>query len=367
MLKNSLFFLLFVIMTSKKPDVYFTKDISPKKMVEMFKKLNIELKGNVALKVHTGELGGPYFLRPDFLQDIYDYTNGTFVECNTAYKRYRHSTEEHEKVLQANGWLENNRRTIIMDEKPENDFNLTLSNYKMISENIVGEHLKDFDSCLVLAHFKGHRWGGYGGALKQLSIGFASQAGKTWIHTAGVTTNWTEMVQYRASQENFTAAMADAALSIIDYFKKKGNIAYINVLVNISTRCDCGGIEAPEPKIHDMGILVSTDPVAIDKACIDMIKNTTDPGTEEWLEQLDSLLGENTIKIAEELGIGNQDYNFIDVDASGGDEKEKASSFLWLYILLGIIGLILIGVTVFLVFSKCSKIKDDDLIAQINE
>ena len=362
MKKIFLFFFLQVI-TSKKSDVYFTKEISPKKMVEMFQKLNISLTGNIALKVHTGELEGPYFLRPDFLQDIYDYTNGTFVECNTAYQRNRHSTEEHKKVLLANGWLNNNRRTIIMDENPQNDFNLSLSKYSMISKNIVGAHLKNFDSCIVLSHFKGHRWGGFGGALKQLSIGFASQAGKTFIHTAGVTTNWTKMLQYRANQKNFTAAMADAALSIVDYFKKKGNITFINVLVNISTRCDCGGKEAPEPKIHDMGILASNDPVAVDKACIDMIKNNTDVGTDEWLEQLDNLLGENTLNVAEELGLGTQEYNFINVDGS----FEEKYTFLWI-IILGVIGLlILIAVFGVLVLLKRNKEKDDELIGQISE
>ena len=149
-----LIFLLFII-TSEKSDVYFTKEISSKKMVEMFKKLNVQLTGNVALKVHSGEQGGPYFLRPSFLQEIYDYTNGTFVECNTAYEAYRHNTEIHKQTLKLNGWLDNNRRTVIMDENPEKDFNLSITKHSTISENIVGEHLKDYDSCLVLSHFKG--------------------------------------------------------------------------------------------------------------------------------------------------------------------------------------------------------------------
>ena len=353
-----LIFLLFVI-TSEKSNVYFTKEISPKKIVEMFKKLNVELKGNVALKVHTGEQGGPYFLRPDFLQDIYDYTNGTFVECNCAYRAYRHSTELHKQTLEINGWLKNGRRTIIMDENPEKNFNLSILNHKMISENIVGEHLKNFDSCLVIAHFKGHGIGGFGGALKQLSIGFASQAGKTYIHTAGVTTNWTELFVKIANQENFTASMADAASSIVNYFKKKGNIVFINVLANISLSCDCAGASAPKPKIHDMGILASTDPVAIDKVCIDMIRNYTDNGTEEWLKQSDNKLGENTIKVAEELGIGTQDYNFINVD------DEKKSSYLWLYIILVIIGLILVGIVGIFIYLKINRRKDDELIAKI--
>ena len=356
-----LIFLLFVI-TLEKSDVYFTKEISSKKIVEMFKKLNVELKGNVALKVHTGEIGGPYFLRPDFLQEIYDYTNGTFVECNTAYPANRHSTELHRNVLQVNGWLENNRRTIIMDENPEDNWNISLINHSTISENIVGAHLKDFDSCLVLAHFKGHPMGGYGGALKQLSIGFASQAGKTWIHTAGVTTNWVELFDKVASQANFTSSMADAASSIVNYFRNKGGIVFINVLVNISKSCDCAGASAPPPRIHDMGILASTDPVAIDRACFDMIKKSNDSGTEEWLAQSNTLLGENTIKVAEELGIGTQDYNLINVD-----ESKEESSYLWLYITLGIVGLIIAGVVGYLIFSKVRKEKDDELVDKITD
>ena len=218
--------LLFVliILTSEKSDVYFSKDISSKNIVEMFKKLNVKLTGNVALKVHTGEQGGKYFLRPDFLQDIYDYTKGTFVECNTAYEAYRHSTELHKQTLKVNGWLENDRRIVIMDEEPTNDYKLILLNHKMISENIVGEHLKDYDSCLVLSHFKGHQMGGFGGALKQLSIGFASQAGKTFIHTAGATSDWTQLWTNVASQKDFTSSMADAASSIVNYFRNKGKL-----------------------------------------------------------------------------------------------------------------------------------------------
>ena len=160
-----LFFILFVI-TSQKSDVYFTKEISSKKIVEMFKILNIKLKGKVALKVHSGEQGGPYFLRPDFLQEIYDYTNGTFIECNTAYPAYRHSTELHRQTLQVNGWLDNNRRIVIMDEDPTKNWNISIPKHSTIPENIVGEHLKDYDSCLVIAHFKGHQMGGLKNFLK---------------------------------------------------------------------------------------------------------------------------------------------------------------------------------------------------------
>ena len=175
-----LFFIILLFYTSLQANVYFTKEITPSSMVKIFKKLNVTLTGKVGLKVHSGEIGGKYFLHPNFLQEIYDYTQGTFIECNTAYRRGRHTTELHKELLKDHGWLDNDRRTVIMDEDPNADFNLTINNPGVISENIVGAHLKDFDSCIVLSHLKGHGMGGFGGALKQLSIGFASQAGKAW-------------------------------------------------------------------------------------------------------------------------------------------------------------------------------------------
>ena len=313
---------LFLFETFQKSDVFFTKTINPSNMVKIFQKLNINLKGKVGLKVHSGEQGGKYFLRPSFLQEIYDYTNGTFIECNTAYSGMRHATDLHKQLLQQHGWLDNNRRTVIMDEDPSADFRLPINNGVKISENIVGAHLKDFDSCIVLSHLKGHGMGGFGGALKQLSIGFASQAGKAWIHTAGKTSNWKEAFQ-GTSQIDFTSAMGDAASSIVEYFRNKGGIAFINVMVNISISCDCAGGSAPEPKIHDIGILASTDPVAIDRACIDLIVKNTDTGTMELLQQIQRLEGENTIEVAEKHGIGSQEYNLIDID---NEENHVTSS-----------------------------------------
>ena len=181
---------LLIFETLQQSKVYFTKKISSDSIVNLYKKLDKNLEGNLALKVHSGELGGKYFLTPDFLQKIYDYTKGTFVECNAAYPVKRHTTELHKELLKDHGWVNNSRRFVIMDEDPNKDYKIPIQNPEMISENIVGEHLKDFDSCLVLAHLKGHGMGGFGGTLKQLSIGFASQAGKTWIHTAGKTTDW---------------------------------------------------------------------------------------------------------------------------------------------------------------------------------
>ena len=305
-----------IIQTLQKSDVYFTKEITPSKMVEMLKKLNLNLSGNVGLKIHSGEPNGLYFLKPDFLQNIYDYTKGTFLECNTAYQSVRSDTTSHRKLLEENGWTKNNRRIVIMDEDPSKDFVLPVKKHEMISENYVGDHLKDYDSCIVLSHFKGHQMGGFGGALKQLSIGFASQKGKTWIHTAGEYTEWKYALSKAASQEKFTAAMADAASSIVDYFNNKGKIGFITVMANISLYCDCAGASAPVPKIPDIGILASTDPVAIDKAALDLVKEKSGSGTTELLQQINRLKGENTVDVAEKIGVGTKDYNLINIDSN---------------------------------------------------
>ena len=286
-----------IIQTLQKSDVYFTKEITPSKMVEMLKKLNLNLSGKVGLKIHSGEPNGLYFLKPDFLQEIYEYTKGTFLECNTAYQSVRSDTTTHRKLLEENGWTKNNRRIVIMDEDPS-------------------KHLKDYDSCIVLSHFKGHQMGGFGGALKQLSIGFASQKGKTWIHTAGEYTEWKYAMSNAASQEKFTAAMADAASTIVDYFNNKGKIGFITVMANISLYCDCAGASAPVPKIPDIGILASTDPVAIDKAALDLVKEKSGSGTTELFQQINRLKGENTVDVAEKIGVGTKDYNLINIDSN---------------------------------------------------
>ena len=307
-------FLFLILETLQKSDVYFTKNITSSKMVEMLKKLNISLTGKVGLKIHSGEPGGLYFLKPDFLQEIYDYTKGDFLECNTAYESVRSNTVTHKNLLQQNGWTDKGRNIVIMDENPEDDFQLDIKKYEMIKENYVGGHLKEYDSCVVLSHFKGHQMGGFGGALKQLSIGFASQKGKTWIHTAGQYTEWSHAMKDAANQENFTAAMADAASSIVDYFRNKGQIAFITVMANISLSCDCAGASAPAPRIKDIGILSSTDPVAIDRAALDLVKKNIDTGTNDLFSQIDRLKGENTVNVAAKLGIGSLEYNLINVD-----------------------------------------------------
>ena len=320
----------------------------------MFKKLKVELKGKVGLKVHTGEENGPYFLRPSLLKDIYEHTNGTFIECNTAYlSGKRHLTDLHRQILKSNGWSD--YRTVIMDENNDTDFSLNVTNSHNISENYVGQHLTDFDSCLVLAHFKGHPMGGFGGAMKQLSIGFASRAGKAYIHSGGYTQNFVDCWNNKASQLDFTAAMADAASSVVDYFKSKGGIAYINVLTNISTVCDCGGTRAPKPKIRDIGILASLDPIAIDKACYDLINEEDNTGSHEWIDQSKRLEGLNTLIVGEKKGMGSQDYNLINID--------NDLWYVW-YIILPVIGLIIIGVVIGLVFyfKKKGKDKNDKLV-----
>lgn len=323
---------ILIVQSLQESVVYFTKEITSSKMVEMLKQLNLELKGKVGLKIHSGEPNGPYFLRPDFLQEIYDYTGGTYLECNTAYTSVRSSTEGHKQLLNDNGWTKNNRRIVIMDEDPNDDFELTVKNPEMIKQNYVGGHLKEYDSCVVLSHFKGHQMGGFGAALKQLSIGFASQKGKTWIHTAGEYTDWHYAMSEAATQEKFTAAMVDAASTIVDYFREKGTIGFITVMANISLYCDCAGTSAPTPKIQDIGILASTDPVAIDQAALDLIQLYKDVGTEELLNQIRSLKGENTVNVAAKNRLGSTEYTIINID-----EKTKKSYGSNIFICTGLL------------------------------
>ena len=323
-MKFLIVFLLSVIYCAEKATVYFTKKITPERMVDMFKKLNVKLTGKVGLKVHSGEPGGLYFLKPEFLMNIYDYTNGTFLECNTAYKSVRSDSATHLELLKENGWFSEGRKIDLMDEKPEEDIIFEIPNHQMINITYAGSHLKNYDSCVVLSHFKGHQMGGFGGALKQLSIGFASQKGKMWIHSAGRETDWTKGIGGKATQEEFTNAMGDSASAIVNYFKGKGQIVYINVLANISKSCDCAGKSAPAPKIKDIGIMASTDPVAIDRACLDLVSKTNEEGTKEFMDQVNNKLGENTIVAAEKLGIGTTQYNLVDIDKES-DKKDSDS------------------------------------------
>ena len=293
----------------EKAKVYFTKEITPQSIVKMYEALGRKLEGKVAVKLHSGEQGNQNFLRPEMVKEMVDYVNGTVVECNTAYAGARNSTEKHKKLLEEHEWTKYFDVDLLDAEGP--DMVLPIPNGKIIKENYVGKDLKNYDSILVLSHFKGHAMGGYGGALKQLSIGCSSSDGKTWIHTAGKAKHQEELWDNLPEQDRFLEAMADAASSVVDYFGD--NIVFINVMKNISIDCDCDGNAEP-PCVADIGILASTDPVAIDKACIDLVKNSGDPGIEHFFERVNSRHGTHTIDVAEELGIGTTDYELINVE-----------------------------------------------------
>ena len=286
----------------EKSKVYFTRNITSENVLKMYKVLNIELQGRVCVKVHSGEAGNKNYLKPLFFKDVIDYVNGTVVECNTAYDGERNTTIKHKKLMDEHEWTKY-FNVDIMDS--EGDLELDIKNGKVIKKNFVGNHIKNYDSMLVLSHFKGHPMGGYGGALKQLSIGCASSYGKAYIHGAGVPRDiWT------ADHDKFLESMSDAASSVVDYFK--GNIAYINVMCNMSVDCDCCKV-AEDPCISDIGILSSTDPVALDKACIDLVYNSSDPNKEHLIERIESRNGTHTIYEANKRGIGSLEYELIEI------------------------------------------------------
>ncbi|HBA37845.1 MAG TPA: ferredoxin, partial [Firmicutes bacterium] len=287
----------------------FSKNITKENIVEMYKILGRELPGKVAVKVHSGEDGNQNYLRPEFMRDIVEYVDGTVVECNTAYDGARNETKKHAELIKKHGWSELFDVDIMDSEEP--DLVLDIPNGKVIRENYVGKNMANYDSMLVLSHFKGHPMGGYGGALKQLSIGCASSRGKSWIHSAGMTTDQTKLWDNVAEQDKFLESMADAAKSVVDFFGE--NIAYINIMCNMSVDCDCCAI-AEDPCMPDIGILASTDPVAIDRACIDLVKESTAEGKEHLLERIESRHGTHTIDAAEALGIGSQEYELIELD-----------------------------------------------------
>ena len=288
-----------------KPTVYFSKIITPEKVLEMYKKAGKELTGKVAVKIHSGEEGNQNFLKPEFWRPVIEHVNGTAVECNTAYEGSRDTTERHLKTLEDHGWNKYFPMDLLDAEGP--DIELEIPNGKQIKKNFVGKNLANYDSFLVLSHFKGHPMGGYGGALKQLAIGTASSYGKGYIHGAGDTTAfWSTETDY------FLESMADAASSIVEYFK--GNIVYINVMCNMSVDCDCCAV-AEDPCMKDIGILASLDPVAIDQACIDLVYGATDdPGRDHLIERIESRHGIHTIEAAAELGIGSREYELVEVE-----------------------------------------------------
>ena len=288
----------------KQAKVYFTKTITPEKVVEMYEILNKELSGKVAVKVHSGEAGNQNYLHPEFMKPMIEHVSGTVVECNTAYEGQRNTTEKHKKLMQEHGWNHYFNVDIMDAEGP--DLELDIPNGKVIHKNYLGKNIENYDSMLVLSHFKGHPMGGYGGALKQLSIGCASSYGKAYIHGAGVPEEiWT------ADHNKFLASMADAASSVVNYLS--GNIVYINIMCNMSVDCDCCA-KAENPCMKDIGILSSLDPVALDQACIDLVYNSSDPGRDHLVERIESRNGLYTIECAADLGIGTREYELINVE-----------------------------------------------------
>lgn len=283
-----------------KPKVYFISDITPEAVLSIYQNLGIDLPGKVAVKLHSGEVGNQNFIKPSFWKQMIDYVNGTIVECNTAYEGKRNTTEEHWQTMKLHGWTEI-AKVDIMDE--EGEMELPVENGKRILVNYVGSHLKNYDSMLVLSHFKGHPMGGFGGALKNISIGVASSHGKAYIHGAGEPAKiWT------ADHDSFLESMADSAESVVKYFK--GKMAFINVMCNMSVDCDCCS-EAEDSQMNDIGILASLDPIALDQACIDLVYGSNDPGKAHLIERIESRNGIHTVEAAAELGFGSREYELI--------------------------------------------------------
>lgn len=287
-----------------KEKVYFSRTITPEKVLELFKFVDKPLTGKVAIKLHSGETGNQNFLKPEFWKPVIDYVGGTVVECNTAYEGTRNTTEKHWETMKEHGWSEHFTVDIMDEEQP--DMVLSIENGKCIQKNYVGSHLANYDSMLVLSHFKGHPMGGYGGAIKQLSIGVASSYGKAYIHGVGNVDDF-----WNSDHDSFLESMADAAASVVDYFK--GNIVYINVMKNMSVDCDCCAV-AEDPCMKDIGILASKDPIAIDQACLDLVYGADDPGRDHLIERIESRNGVHTIESAQALGYGMREYELVEVE-----------------------------------------------------
>ena len=292
----------------EKSKVYFIKEITSENVVKIYKELGIELKGNVAVKVHSGEEGNQNYLHPEFMKNIIEYVNGTVVECNTAYEGERNSTEKHKKLIENHGWTKY-FNVDIMDAE-DDDYVINIPNGKILKQNYLGKNIVNYDSMLVLSHFKGHPMGGYGGALKQLSIGCASSRGKSWIHSAGITLDQAKLWDNLPKQDEFLESMADAASSVVKYFN--GNMAFINIMCNISVDCDCCSV-AEDPCMKDIGILASLDPIALDQACIDLVYNSNDPGKDHFIERVERQNGIHTIEAASKLDFGSRKYELIEM------------------------------------------------------
>lgn len=293
----------------EKTKVYFTKEITKESLIKIYKKLGVELPGKVAVKLHSGEDGNQNYVKPGFVKDIINYVNGTVVECNTAYEGARNTTEKHKKLIEKHEWSKYFNVDILDAEGL--DRIIDIPNGKVIKKNYVGKNIDNYDSMLVLSHFKGHPMGGYGGALKQLSIGVASSGGKAYIHSAGKTTDQKILWDNLPKQDKFLEAMTDAASSVVKYFDNK--IVYINIMCNLSVDCDCCEV-AEAPCMKDIGVLISTDPIAIDQACIDLIYKSNDSGKDHFIERIESRHGIHTIEAAESLGFGTRKYELINLD-----------------------------------------------------
>lgn len=291
----------------EKAKVYFTKEITPEAVIKMYETLGINLSGNVAVKLHSGEQGNQNYIKPEFVKAIVEKVNGTVVECNTAYEGSRDTTEKHKKLMDDHGWSKYFNVDIMDEEGP--DKILEIPNGKVIKKNYVGKNIDKYDSMLVLSHFKGHPMGGYGGALKQLSIGVASGKGKRYIHCVGKE-NGSYDDMFKVDQLKFLEAMADSSSSVAKKFENR--IAYINVMCNLSVDCDCCAV-AEDPCMKDIGILASLDPIALDQACIDLIYNSDDPGKDHFIERVESKKGIHTIEAAAELGFGTREYELINM------------------------------------------------------
>ena len=293
----------------EKAKVYFSRTITPENVVRLYELLGKKLPGKVAVKVHSGEKGNQNFLRPEFMKPMIDAVGGTIVECNTAYDGARNTTDKHLKLLEYHGWSHYFHVDLMDAEGP--DLELPIPGGKQIQKNFVGKNLAGYDSMLVLSHFKGHPMGGFGGALKQLSIGCASSAGKAYIHSAGKTTDQYTLWDHVAPQDDFLESMADAASSVVNHFK--GSMAFVSIMCNMSVDCDCCAV-AEDPCMKDIGILSSLDPVALDQACIDLVKASNDPGRDHLLERINTRHGTHTIDAAAELGFGTKEYELVNMD-----------------------------------------------------
>lgn len=290
-----------------KSKVYYSKTIDANKLIEMYKLLGKELTGNIAVKVHSGEEGNQNYLHPEFWRPIIDYVKGTVVECNTAYAGERNTTEKHLKTIERHGW--NKYFNVdLMDQ--DGYISIPVKNGKYLKEDLLGKNIEKYDSCIVLSHFKGHPMGGFGGALKQLSIGFASSEGKSLIHSAGTNTDQYTLWDNLPAQDAFLESMAEAASAVVKYFN--GNMVFVNIMANMSVDCDCCSV-AEDPCMKDMGMLISLDPIAIDQACIDIVLKSNDPGKEHFMERVNSRNGIHTIERANELNFGSREYELIEI------------------------------------------------------